>query len=121
MPDARKLQYRNYDKHKKILDLVLDINYISFSNPKPNLNPTHLPKHQTQSLNHQFSQRIWHVAYDCACAHGVKSEISLDTGLQDRILLAYTRIENAHKVRKKTFNFLLYIEVQFPVETLSNA
>jgi len=24
----------------------------------------------------------------------------------------YTRIENAHKVRKKTFNFLLYIQVQ---------
>ena len=33
-------------------------------------------------------------------------------GLQDRILLNYTRIENAHKVRKKTFNFLLCIEVQ---------
>ena len=27
-------------------------------------------------------------------------------GLQDRILLNYTRIENAHKVRKKTFVFL---------------
>jgi len=24
----------------------------------------------------------------------------------------YTRIENAHEVRKKTFNILLYIEVQ---------
>ena len=33
-------------------------------------------------------------------------------GLQDRILLNYTRIENADKVRKKTFDFLLYIEVQ---------
>jgi len=33
-------------------------------------------------------------------------------GLQDRILLNYTRIENAHKVRKKTFDFLLRIEVQ---------
>ena len=33
-------------------------------------------------------------------------------GLQDRIFLNYTRIENAHKVRKKTFNFLLCIEVQ---------
>ena len=32
--------------------------------------------------------------------------------LQDRILLNYTRIENAHKVRKKTFEFLLCIEVQ---------
>jgi len=32
--------------------------------------------------------------------------------LQDRILLNYTRIENAHKVSKKTFKFLLFIEVQ---------
>jgi len=32
--------------------------------------------------------------------------------LQDRILLNYTRIENAHKVPKKTFDFLLCIEVQ---------
>jgi len=47
-------------------------------------------------------------------------------GLQDRILLNYTRIENAHKVRKKTFDF--YIEVQqivtfpfSPAQTLSNA
>jgi len=27
-------------------------------------------------------------------------------GLQDRISLNYTRIENAYKVRKKTFDFL---------------
>jgi len=33
-------------------------------------------------------------------------------GLQDRILLNYTRIETAHKVCKKAFNFLLCIEVQ---------
>jgi len=33
-------------------------------------------------------------------------------GLQDRILLNCTEIENAHKVRKKTFNCLLCIEVQ---------
>ena len=33
-------------------------------------------------------------------------------GLQDRILQNYTRIENAYEVRKKTFNFLLCIEVQ---------
>jgi len=32
--------------------------------------------------------------------------------LQDRILLNYTRIENARKVRKKTFMFLLCTEVQ---------
>jgi len=33
-------------------------------------------------------------------------------GLQDRILLNYSRIENADKVRKKTLDFLLVIEVQ---------
>ena len=33
-------------------------------------------------------------------------------GLQDRILQNYTRIEYAHEVRKKTFNFSLCIEVQ---------
>ena len=33
-------------------------------------------------------------------------------GLQDRILQNYTRIENAHEVRKKTFNILLCLEVQ---------
>jgi len=33
-------------------------------------------------------------------------------GLQDRILLNYTRIENAHKVYKKTRHFLLCIKVQ---------
>jgi len=43
------------------------------------------------------------------------------------ILLNYTRIENAHTARKKTFDFLLCIEIQqnfsslFPAETLSNA
>jgi len=33
-------------------------------------------------------------------------------GLKDQILLNYTRIENAHKVRRKTFYFFLCIEVQ---------
>jgi len=33
-------------------------------------------------------------------------------GLQDGILQNYTRIENAHELRKKTSNFLLCIEVQ---------
>jgi len=37
---------------------------------------------------------------------------SAHPGLQDRILQNYTRIENAHEVRKKTFNFLLCVEVQ---------
>ena len=34
------------------------------------------------------------------------------SGLQDRMLLNYTRVENAHKERKKAFDFLLCIEVQ---------
>jgi len=33
-------------------------------------------------------------------------------GLQGRIRLNYTRIENPHKVRKKTFDFLLCSQVQ---------
>ena len=43
------------------------------------------------------------------CAAG---QSDAHASLQDGILLNYTRIENAHKVRKKTFNFLLCIEVQ---------
>jgi len=31
-------------------------------------------------------------------------------GVKNRILLNYTRIENAHKVRKKTFDFLLFLK-----------
>ena len=45
-------------------------------------------------------------------------------GLQVRFLLNYTRIENAHKVRKKTFSFLLFAEVQqtfsFPFSLLKH-
>jgi len=33
-------------------------------------------------------------------------------GLQDGILLNYTRIENAHEVLKTTFDFFISIEVQ---------
>ena len=52
----------NYN-HSKILDWVLDLNYFSFPNPKLKPNPTHLPKHQTLTPNHQFSQRILFVEY----------------------------------------------------------
>jgi len=34
------------------------------------------------------------------------------SGMENRILLNYTTIENAHKVHKKTFDFLLFVEVQ---------
>jgi len=69
---------------QKILDIVLDLNYFSFSNIKPN--PMYLPKHQTLSPNHHFSQPIWYVEYYYVHAHMTwsqkfcKSEISLDTG-----------------------------------------
>jgi len=43
------------------------------------------------------------------CAAGLSDA---HPGLQDRILLNYTRIENAHKERKKTFGVLLHITVQ---------
>jgi len=43
----------------------------------------------------------------CAAGHA-----DAHPALQGRILLNYTTIENAHKVRKKTFNFSLCIEVQ---------
>jgi len=39
------------------------------------------------------------------CATGLSNAHS---DLQDQTLLNYTRIENAHNVRKKTFDFLLY-------------
>jgi len=56
-----KVQDGNNYKHWKILDLVLDLNYFSISNP--NLNPKHLPKHITLSLNYQFCLHVWYVEY----------------------------------------------------------
>ena len=49
-----------------------------------------------------------------AVEHGkcVAGPAGAHPGLQNRILLNYTRIENAHEIRKKTFSFLLCIEVQ---------
>jgi len=58
-----KLLRGNNFIHWKTLDLVLDLNYFSLSNPDPNPNPTHLPKHQVLSPKHQFSQGIWYVEY----------------------------------------------------------
>jgi len=43
------------------------------------------------------------------CAVGLAG---VHLGLQDGILLNYTRIENAHKLRKKIFNFTLSKDVQ---------
>ena len=55
-----------------------------------------------------MSRRIRVVAHR-KCAAGLSDA---HPGLQDRNLLNYTRIENVHKVRKKTFDLLLCIEVQ---------
>ena len=40
-----KLQHGNNYNPWNILDLVLDLNYICFSNPNPNPNMIHLPEH----------------------------------------------------------------------------
>jgi len=63
---------------------------------------------------------IWAVEHR-KCTAGLSSA---HPGLQGRILLNYTKIENAHKVSKKTFNFSLCKEVQknfgFPFSLLRN-
>jgi len=43
------------------------------------------------------------------CATGL---FDAHPGMQDRVLLNYTKLENAHEVRRRTFDFLLCIEVQ---------
>jgi len=57
------------------------------------------PSLETPSL--PMSCRIRAVEHQ-KCAAGLSNT---HPSLQDRILLNYTRIENAHEVRKKTFNF----------------
>jgi len=66
---------------------------------------THSPlrQKQLQTQAAQMSRRIQEVKHrkysaGMACAN---------PGLQDRILLSFTRIENAHKVRKKRFRFFV--------------
>jgi len=53
------------------LDLVVDLNYFSFSHP----NPTHLPKHEFPSPNNQFSQRIWFVEYHSVHTYATWCEV----------------------------------------------
>jgi len=70
------------------LDLVFDLKYFSFSHYDPNPNPTHLPKHESLSPNHQFSQRILCAKYSSVHAYMTwrqkfcTSEISHDTGFE---------------------------------------
>jgi len=76
-------------------------------------------KLQLQNQAALMSRQIRAVEHRCAAGL-----VSTHPGLQDRILLNYTRIENAHRVRKKTFIFLLCIEVQqtfsFPFSLLKH-
>jgi len=64
-----KLQYGNNYNHWKILDWVLHLNHFPFSNLNINPNPTHIPKQQTLSPNHQFCQFVWYVEYYSVHAH----------------------------------------------------
>ena len=77
-------------------------------------------KLQLQNQAARMSRRIRAVEHR-KCAAGLAGAY---TGLQDRILLNYTRIENAHQARKKTFVLLLCIEVQqtfsFPFSMLKH-
>jgi len=52
--------------------------------------------------------RLWAVEHR-KCTAGLPG---VHPNLQDRILLNNTRIENTHKLLKKTFDFLLWIEVK---------
>jgi len=45
------------------LDLVVDLNYFTFSHSNPNPNPTHLYKYEFLRPKNQFHQRIWYVEY----------------------------------------------------------
>ena len=63
--------------------------------------------------NGKIRLRWWLAEYEQSSTENVVLGIaSAHPGLQDRIMLTCTRIENAHKERMKTFNFLLCIEVQ---------
>jgi len=73
---AHKLQYWD-NKHWKILHLMLDLIFLSFSNP----NPTHSPKHQTLIPWLLSAYMICRMLL-CACVHGVMPEISLGTRSQ---------------------------------------
>ena len=82
---TNKLQYGNNCNHWKILDLVLDLNCVSSSNPNPTPNPAHSPKHETLNPNHQFYLSIRYMEYYFVHVHMAwsqkfrKSEIKLDT------------------------------------------
>ena len=45
----------------------------------------------------------------CAVEHSVSADglAGAHPGLKNRILINYTRIENAHKAHKKTFDFVV--------------
>jgi len=91
-----KLWHENKFHHWKFSDLVLDLNYFSFSHHNPCRNQTYLPKHEFLIPNNQFYQRIWYVEYYSVHAYMVwsqkfrKSEISLDTSPAPIVLMHFT-------------------------------
>ena len=72
------------------------------------LRQSHLQRQNEAALRSRQIRAVehWRCASGLAGAH---------PGLRDRILLNYTRIENAHEVHKKTFVFLWCIEVHMSV------
>jgi len=58
-----KLLHGNNFNHWKFSDLVVDLNYFSFSRPNPNPYPADLPKHEFPTPNNQFYRHIWRVEY----------------------------------------------------------
>jgi len=77
MSDAHnKLQYRNKYNHGKILDLVVNLTYFSFLTVTLTRH-TYLKPEPPSSV---FSAYLKCRTFLCACAHVVKSEISLETG-----------------------------------------
>jgi len=120
MSDSQnKLQCRDNYNHWKILDLMLDLNYFYFSNPNPN--PTYLPKCQTLSPNHQFSQRYWCVEYYSvhvcmAWSHKFrKSENSLDTGMVVVAVYCFLRQNNG----SHTHDVMQHCVVEYSAEAIA--
>jgi len=74
---------------------------------------------KTRSSMHQSNLQLPNEAAEMSCRiravehrKSATGRAGAHPGLKDQILLNHIRTENAHKVRKKTFDFLLFIKVQ---------
>ena len=85
--------------HSNVMQLLLRV--YSGSKTHSSLRQSKL---QLQNQAARMSRRIRAVEHRCAAGLA-----GAQPGLQDRILPNYTRIENANKVRKKTF-FFCYVQ-----------